>query len=76
MTLPAVGGAEPKAIVMAKPASSPRLLAVPEVADLLQVCTKTIHRWIQRGDLHVHRIGRTIRISRDDIDAFLAKHRR
>ena len=60
---------------MAKPNPLPRLLAVADISDLLRVSTKTVHRWIERGDLRVHRLGRSVRVSQDDLDAFLAKHR-
>jgi excisionase family DNA binding protein len=46
------------------------------VAKKLSVSTKTIRRWIERGELHVHRLGRQIRISEEDLVAFLASHRR
>jgi excisionase family DNA binding protein len=38
-------------------------LSVSEVAELLKVSPKTVRRWIERGDLHVHQIGRQHRIA-------------
>jgi excisionase family DNA binding protein len=49
----------------------PRFLAVCDVADLLKVSTKTVRRWIERGHLHVHKIGRQHRVSEEDLNIFL-----
>lgn len=54
----------------------PRLLTISEVAVRLRICTKTVRRRIQRGELHVHRIGRQLRISEEELGAFLALNRR
>jgi excisionase family DNA binding protein len=56
-------------------APPPRMLTVVEVADRLQVCTKTVRRSIEAGDLHAHRIGRLRRIAEDDLLLFIAKRR-
>jgi excisionase family DNA binding protein len=50
-------------------------LKVAEVADSLKVSTRTVRRWIERGDLVAHRLGGAIRISETDLRAFLALHR-
>ena len=52
------------------------LLTTADAADELQVSEKTIRRWINDGDLHVHRLGRAIRIARDDLTAFVTARRR
>jgi excisionase family DNA binding protein len=54
----------------------PRLLAVTDIADLLRVSIKTVRRWIDRGDLRAHHLGRCVRVSEEDLNAFLAQHRR
>jgi excisionase family DNA binding protein len=54
----------------------PRLYSIKEAAPLIGVCSKTIRRWINRGELHVHRLGRQIRISEEDLIAYLANRRR
>jgi excisionase family DNA binding protein len=54
----------------------PRLYSVKEAAPLIGVCGKTIRRWIDRGELHVHRLGRQLRISEEDLIAYLATRRR
>lgn len=53
----------------AKPAAVrlPRLLTIPEVADYLKISTKTVRRWIGRGDLHAYRVGRQLRIAEEDL---------
>jgi excisionase family DNA binding protein len=53
----------------------PSLYTIPGVAASLKVSPKTVRRWIDRGDLAVHRLGRRIRISDADLAAFLAARR-
>ena len=52
------------------------MLGVAAVATLLEISTKTVRRWIQRGELRVHDLGRQLRISEDDLAAFLNQRRR
>ena len=54
----------------------PRLLAVGEVAELLQVSSKTVRRWIERQELRTHRLGRQLRVSEEDLAAFLGQRRK
>lgn len=54
----------------------PRMLAVADLAEHWQVCTKTVRRWIERGDLRMHRVGRQLRISEEDAAQFIGNHRR
>jgi excisionase family DNA binding protein len=54
----------------------PRLLSVKAAAEQLGVCTKTVRRWIKSGALHVHRLGRQLRISEDDLLLFVQSNRR
>lgn len=64
---------------MPKPASpAPRaiaMLTIADVADELHLSEKTIHRRIKEGALRVHRLGRAIRITREDLNAFVQHHR-
>lgn len=60
---------------MTEPSSLPRLLAIAQVADLLQVSAKTVRRWIDAGNLPIHRLGRQIRISASDLEDFLKSRR-
>lgn len=52
-------------------ADAPDLQTVAEVAEQLKVHEKTLRRWIAEGRIPVVRIGRLVRISRDDLEAFL-----
>jgi excisionase family DNA binding protein len=61
---------------MSKSSAPPRrLLDLTAVADRLGVCIKTTRRMIDRHELPVHRIGRLIRVSEDDLEAFIASKR-
>jgi excisionase family DNA binding protein len=51
------------------------LLSVAEIADRLKLSEKTVRRWIERGDLPAHHLGRAVRISEDDLALYLHKHR-
>jgi len=51
---------------------TPCFHSVHDVAEMLQVSTKTIRRWIEAGRLVPHRVGRQIRISQQDLDGFLS----
>ena len=54
----------------------PRLLAVTDVAQRLQVSSKTARRWIERRDLRTHRLGRQLRVPEEDLVAFLSQRRK
>ena len=41
----------------------------------MKVDPKTVRRWIDRGELPVHRLGRQIRISEPDLMAFVRARR-
>jgi excisionase family DNA binding protein len=49
------------------------LLTPQEVADLFSVSKRTVQLWIKSGKLPVLRIGRTVRIKRDDLLAMTQK---
>jgi excisionase family DNA binding protein len=51
-----------------------RFLTIKDVAERLGLSTKTVRRLIERGELRVHRFGRSIRISEEDYNTF-AKYR-
>jgi excisionase family DNA binding protein len=53
----------------------PRMLSIRQVAERYGVCPKTVARWIKQHGLHVHRIGRTIRVAEEDATAFMAARR-
>jgi excisionase family DNA binding protein len=52
-----------------------KFFTIPEVAERLGVCARTVRRWISAGDLIVHRVGHVVRIAEGDLRAFLAAHR-
>jgi excisionase family DNA binding protein len=56
-------------------AKTPRLLSVQAVAAYLDMSEKTVRRLLAKGDLPSHRIGRLLRISEADLQAFLLTHR-
>ena len=47
------------------------LLTVSEVAEVCRISTRTVRRWIERGELPAHRLGRQLRISEKDLKIFL-----
>ena len=53
----------------------PKFYAIKTVAETLEVSTRTVRRWIARGDLIVHRVNGVIRIAEAVLRAFLALHR-
>jgi excisionase family DNA binding protein len=53
----------------------PSMLSVEQIALQMNVSIKTVRRWIECGELHCHRLGRTIRVSEEDLIAFLNRHR-
>jgi excisionase family DNA binding protein len=53
----------------------PKFHTIGGIALQLGVSARSVHRWIAQGELIVHRIGRSVRISETDFKAFLAVHR-
>ena len=53
----------------------PCFRTVPEVAALCRVSVRTVRRWIDEGELVVHRLGRRVLIADEDLEAFLAARR-
>jgi excisionase family DNA binding protein len=52
-----------------------KFFTIAEVAECLNVSTRTVRRWIERGDLVAHRPGGLVRIAETDFRAFLSHHR-
>jgi len=50
-----------------------RLYTVAETAEQLSSSEKTVRRLIERGELRVRRIGRSVRIAHEDLAVFLAQ---
>lgn len=53
-----------------------RLLRVPEAARYLGMAVATVHRAIQRGEIPAVRIGRTLRVDREDLDKLIARRKK
>jgi excisionase family DNA binding protein len=41
-----------------------------EIANRVKVSVRSVRRWIDQGDLRVHRFGRAVRVSSEDLEAF------
>jgi excisionase family DNA binding protein len=48
------------------------LMTVAEVADVLRVSNMTVYRLIRSGELPALRVGKSFRIQRRDLSAYLA----
>ncbi len=48
-----------------------KLMTVQEVADLLKIRKNTVYELIKRGDLPSKKVGKQIRISDEDVEAYL-----
>lgn len=44
-----------------------------EVAELLKTTRRTVYKWIERGDLKAFKVGKFVRIAKDDLEAFLGR---
>jgi excisionase family DNA binding protein len=52
-----------------------RLLTVSQAAEQYCVCERIVRRWIADREIPFLRIGRSIRLSPEDLEAFIEKHR-
>jgi excisionase family DNA binding protein len=52
-----------------RPATS--FLTIREVAERLKVSQRTVRRWIDRGHLHVIKLGRTVRIDEESLNGLI-----
>lgn len=53
-----------------------RWLKVSEVAGLLRVSNMTVYRLISSGELRSARVGRSYRLTEDDVNAYLQREER
>lgn len=51
--------------------SYPMALTVPEVAEILRVCTKTVYKFIKENSIPSVKIGREIRVSKVRLIGYL-----
>jgi excisionase family DNA binding protein len=52
-----------------------RFFTVSQIAELLSVSTRSVRRWIARGELLAHKFSRHVRVSELDLRTFLEIHR-
>jgi len=52
----------------------PKFYTIAQIADFVDVSTRTVRRWIERKLLVAHTISGLVRISDTDFQAFLAAH--
>jgi excisionase family DNA binding protein len=50
-------------------------LTVEEIAKQMKVKPFTVRDWIRKGELQAVKVGRTLRIRKEDFTEFLKKHR-
>ena len=55
--------------------SQNKSLSTQEVADILHVSKATIYNLINKGEIHAYKIGRKVRFTQDDVDAYIARSR-
>lgn len=55
--------------------AAPALLTKEQVAKVLQVTPRTVHSYIESGELPAVKIGRRVRITTEDLRAFIERHR-
>ena len=53
----------------------PTLLTVEDVARVCRVNQRTVRRWIGKGELPVHRLVGSLRISEEDLILFINERR-
>ena len=51
------------------------MMDLKTVARTCGVSTKTAGRWVARGELHAHQLGRQLRVSEEDLRLFIATRR-
>jgi excisionase family DNA binding protein len=50
-----------------------RFLTVAEVADIMRVSKMTVYRLVHNGELPAVRVGRSFRVTEDDVNEYLRK---
>jgi excisionase family DNA binding protein len=55
-------------------AGSPLLRIDPDVTELTRLGRSTIYREVSSGRLRAVRVGRAVRVRRDDLEKWLAQH--
>jgi len=52
-----------------------KFYSINEIAELLDLSSRTVRRAIERKELIAHKLGRAVRIAEGDLKAFIARHR-
>ena len=55
--------------------ASAKSLSTQEVAEILNVSKSTIYELIRRGEINSYKVGRKVRFTQDDVDAYVARSR-
>ncbi len=55
--------------------SAARFFTIPQVAEILELSTRSVRRSIKKKKLVAHYFGRAVRIAEVDLRAFIAGHR-
>ena len=56
-----------------RPLPEVSFLTVKEVADLMRVSKMTVYRLVHSGELPAVRVGRSFRVTEDDVNEYLRK---
>ena len=66
---------ESRCTMMNTPAdhADPKFLTVAEVAAMMRVSKMTVYRLVHNGELPAVRVGRSFRVTEDDVDEYLRK---
>jgi excisionase family DNA binding protein len=52
-----------------------KFYTIAQIAEFVDVSTRTVWRWVAEGLLVAHQVNGLVRISEADFQAFLAAHR-
>jgi len=44
-----------------------------EVAAILKTTRRTVYKWIEQGDLKAFKVGKFVRIAREDLETFIGR---
>lgn len=53
--------------------SDPKFLTIAEVASMMRVSKMTVYRLVHNGELPAVRVGRSFRVTEDDVHEYLRK---
>ncbi|WP_237690158.1 helix-turn-helix domain-containing protein [Nocardioides panacisoli] len=51
----------------------PKFLTIAEVATMMRVSKMTVYRLVHNGELPAIRVGRSFRVTEEDVNAYLEK---